>query len=137
MKIHFIALIRGGREHQQFFEIIVNELKKFGEVTGEHIASPDLFQHGETSLLAKEILERETKNIENSDVIVAEATTPSLGVGYLLAKASTLNKKILVLYHGENDLLLSAPIKGGSNIKVKIYNSTENIKTILERYFQE
>ncbi len=45
-------------------------------------------------------------------MVVAEATTPSLGVGYEVAKAESLNKNILCIYRSNKTKRLSAMLDG-------------------------
>lgn len=136
MKIYFAGSIRGGRSQIQRFKKIIEELKKYGQVFGEHIQNEDLSIYGETSLASDEILEREKKMIFESDVVVAEVSTPSLGVGYLLSHASDLNKKIFAMYEGEDSLKLSAIIKGDKNIRVVLYKNDNNIEEQVKNLFK-
>ena len=67
-------------------------------------------------------------------MVVAEVTTPSLGVGYELAKAE-VSKKILCLYRKQEGKSLSAMISGNSNMHVAIYKDLSDIEKILEVFF--
>ncbi|HAZ28893.1 MAG TPA: nucleoside 2-deoxyribosyltransferase, partial [Candidatus Magasanikbacteria bacterium] len=89
MNIFFTAAIRGGREHQRNYQTIVSLLKTHGTVFSDHVAN-DMPRHGETAISVEEVHARELERMEKSDVIVADVTTPSLGVGYLVGQASRL-----------------------------------------------
>ena len=52
----------------------------------------------ENSLNDSEILERDMEWLSQSQVVVAEVTQPSLGVGFEIARAITLNKPVLCLF---------------------------------------
>ena len=65
---------------------------------------------GENSLTDTEIFERDMAWIEESDVVVAEVTTPSLGVGYELGQAESMGKKIICLFRKVEGKRLSAMI---------------------------
>jgi len=45
-----------------------------------------------------QILERDMDWLAKSQVVVAEVTQPSLGVGFEIARAITLNKPVLCLF---------------------------------------
>ena len=75
--------------------------------------------------------DRELDTLEKSDLVVAEVTTPSLGVGYLISQAINLNKKVIALYNGEDTLKLSAMIKGDKNIEICLYKTLEDVAEIL------
>lgn len=58
----------------------------------------------EKSLTDAEILERDMLWLQQSDVVVAEVTQPSLGVGFEIARAMTLNKPVLCLFRPSSGL---------------------------------
>ena len=130
-KIFFIGSIRGGRIAQPQYVEIVEVLKQYGTVFSEHVADKSLGEYGETDLEKEEIHDREIEKLKESDVVVAEVTTPSLGVGYLISQAISLNKKVIALYSGEDTLKLSAMIKGDKNVKVHLYRTPEDLIAIL------
>ncbi len=132
MKIFFTWSIRGGRENQPQFAYIVEVLKQYGEVLSEHIGSTNLPQFGETALTGKQIRHRELERLAQSDIVVAEVTTPSLWVGYLLGHATSLGKKVIALYHDESMLKLSAIIKGDELIAPYTYQNKEDVEKLFE-----
>ena len=76
------------------------------------------------------------KWLTESDVIVAEVSTPSLGVGYEVAKAEEMGKKILCLYRPTPERKLSAMIAGNKHVAVIEYQTIEELKKILSRFFR-
>ncbi len=136
MKIFFAGSIRGGRIEQPQYKQIVELLKKYGVVSSEHIGDDELSEYGETHLSDKEILEREMQELKNSDIVVAEVTTASAGVGYLIAQASVLGKKVIAFYNREDTLRLSSIIKGDKNITIHTYDTIEDLKKILGSEFE-
>ena len=52
----------------------------------------------EKNLNDAEILERDMQWLSQCQVVVAEVTQPSLGVGFEIARAITLNKPVLCLF---------------------------------------
>lgn len=135
MKIYFAGSIRGGREYQHFYKEIIRQLADYGQVLTEHIGSDALTSAGESELSDRGIYERDVAWIESADVIVAEVTNPSLGVGYELGKAESLGKKILCLFNTENTNSLSAMVSGNKNFTLKTYRNEGDIEKILKSFF--
>ena len=135
MNIFFIGSIRGGRADQPRYASIVKKLEQYGSVYSEHVSDETLSEYGETSLSASEILEREFDTLRKCDVVVAEVTTPSLGVGYLIACATSFEKKVIALYCGEDTLKLSAIIKGDPSVEVYTYKDEKDMENIFKKAF--
>lgn len=135
MKIFFTGSVRSGRENQPQFEYIVQELRKHGTVYWQHIAFETLPQHGETSLSSKDILKREKQEINNSDIVIAEVSSASLWVWYLLAYASSQGKKIIALHNNTSELSLSAIIKWDQNIEVLQYLDKDDFLAQCAHFF--
>jgi 2'-deoxynucleoside 5'-phosphate N-hydrolase len=114
MKIYFAGSIRGGRDDQELYFSIINELGNYGQVLTEHIGKKELTNVG--------------------DVVVAEVTTPSLGVGYELGLAESLNKKIVCLFRKTGDKKLSAMVSGNGYMEVCKYNTIEDIVDIFSKH---
>ena len=127
MKIYFAGSISGGRDNQSIYLEIINYLKTKGKVLTEHIANSNLSSYGETNLTREEIYTRDVAWIKESDVLIAEVTQVSLGVGYELGLAESLNKKIICLYREKEGKRLSAMISGNKNFKVIIYKKIEEV----------
>ena len=121
-KIYFAGSIRGGRNDIDFYKKIINYLQLLGKVQNEHIKNYNITSLGETKKSNQEIYTRDLNWISSSDFMVAEVSNPSLGVGFEIAKAIELNKKILCLYRVQEDKNLSAMIAGCPDIQVKEYS---------------
>ncbi|XP_037128129.1 2'-deoxynucleoside 5'-phosphate N-hydrolase 1 isoform X2 [Syngnathus acus] len=97
MKIYFCASIRGGRDDARLYEHIVKTLGKFGKVLTEHVGDSNLSHTGE-GLDDGFIHDRDLDWLRQADVVVAEVTQPSLGVGYELGHAYLKKKDTLCLF---------------------------------------
>jgi nucleoside 2-deoxyribosyltransferase len=133
MQIYFAGSIRGGRNDQEIYSAIINLLKKYGLVLTEHIGDRKLFVTGEARD-NREIYDRDMQWIEVADVVVAEVTNPSLGVGYEIGKAEC-RKPILCLFREQEGKKLSAMISGNKNLTLREYKTTIDIGRILEEFF--
>ena len=132
MKIYFAGSIRGGREDKILYSRIIKNLQKYGTILTEHVGDQNLNEFGE-ELSDKLIYERDSSWIKESDLVVAEITRPSLGVGYEIGKAEELGKKILCLYR-ENNKRLSAMISGNENLIVLKYNTLNELFKNIENF---
>ena len=131
MKIYFAASIRGGRDDDDLYRALIIELARFGTVLTEHIAHPNDVERGMTD---REIYERDMGWLREADVMVAEVTTPSLGVGYELASAQQLGKQILCLFRPSSGRSLSAMISGAEELEVVEYDNLEEATTAIETF---
>ena len=133
MKIYFAGSIRGGRDDFALYFAVVEQLKDYGEVLTEHVGNVNLEAIGESGS-DKEIHDRDLAWLKTADCLVAEVTTPSLGVGYEIARASDSGKPILCLFRPTDGRTLSAMIAGSSGVIVREYQSPSDLKTILAEF---
>ena len=132
MEIYFAASIRGGRDDRQLYERLITFLNQQHHVLTEHIGNPNLTVNAESEMSDQEIRDRDIAWLTASDV-VAEATHPSLGVGYELAMAEQLKKPTIILYRPQV-ARLSAMIAGTSFFnRIYEYETVEEAAKILER----
>lgn len=132
LKIYFGGSIKGGRSKVEDYKKIVDYLKTIGTVLDEHVADPNLQSSGE-SITSTEIYNRDISWINECDILIAEVTVPSLGVGYEIGYAESLNKRIICLY--QNDESISAMIKGNNSITHISYDDVDELLTKLSTYF--
>lgn len=130
MKIYFAGSIRGGREDRDLYLEIINILKNYGEVLTEHVGNKELSSYGQTNMTDEEIYLKDTNWIRESDIVIAEVSTNSLGVGYEIAFAESLNKRTILLYREENDKRLSSMLKGNLKLEIITYSNVEELKNI-------
>ncbi|HEY8184747.1 MAG TPA: nucleoside 2-deoxyribosyltransferase [Pyrinomonadaceae bacterium] len=136
MRIYFAGSIRGGCQDAALYHDIVRLLQKHGEVLTEHVADAELRVLGQDIGDCK-IHDRDLDWLKKSDYLVAEVTTPSLGVGYEIGKATEWGKPVLCLYRQENGRSLSAMISGCKAATVRTYQSPAELTGILEEFFQD
>lgn len=135
MNIYFAGSIRGGREDKELYGEIIQLLSRYGTVLTEHISDKNLTEMGE-SLDSRKIYKRDVDWLSKADIIVAEVSTPSLGVGYEVAKAENMNKKIVCIYRNEGTKKLSAMIDGNPNIIKKEYGDIKDLELLLPSLLQ-
>lgn len=135
MKIYFAGSIRGGRDDKELYLEIINLLGKYGKVLTEHIGDKTLSAMGEDGPTDKYIYDRDMAWLNEADFVVAEVTTPSLGVGYEIGKIED-KKPTLCLYREQNGKRISAIIGGNKNVKIEKYRTIADLKSILEKFFK-
>jgi len=133
LRIYFAGSIRGGREDAALYRELIAFLSEKGEVLTEHVGAADVRER-EKDLSDREIYERDVALIRACDVLVAECTRPSLGVGYELAYAEAAGKPCLLLYRGEEGTL-SAMLSGNAAFPVYRYADADEAKRILDAAF--
>jgi nucleoside 2-deoxyribosyltransferase len=135
MKIYFAGSIRSGRQDAALYYEIVQQLQQFGEVLTEHVADTELGVLGQDIGDCK-IHDRDLDWLRNSDYLVAEVTTPSLGVGYEIGKATEWGKPVLCLYRPENGRLLSAMISGCQAAVVQTFQDAVELREVFGNFFE-
>ena len=135
MKIYYASSIRGfNSKEKSFFDTkIVEYLLHHGMVLGGSIINGTFNPFGVTNLDDAEIHDREVNWLKESDVLIAEVTYPSLGVGYVISNAIQNGNKILCLYR-PLEKELSAMIKGNKNLKVVEYHTIEEALSSIGKF---
>ena len=73
----------------------------------------------------EEIYNRDIKWLKECDIVVAEVSTPSLGVGYEIAYAEKLGKRIICIY--DENINISAMIGGNKKIELISYKDLDDL----------
>jgi len=123
MKIYFCGSIRGGREDVDTYQKLISYLQCFGDVLSAHVGDKNITVDGNEGLTDEEIYDRDLKWILESDVVIAECTVPSLGVGAEVTIASYEKKRVLCLFQNNNGRKLSAMVNGNKHPTKAYYNN--------------
>lgn len=134
MKIYFAGSIRGGRGDAKLYQALIADLQAYGEVLTEHVGASDV-EHTEKQLSEQEIHDRDMAWLSECDAMVAEVSTPSLGVGYEIGRGVEQHKKILCLFRPQSDKSLSAMIAGCDRLQLKKYRTLEAAKAAIDEFF--
>ena len=136
MKIYFAGSIRGGRQDAALYRQIVDLLKEHGDVLTEHVGTEDPTRT-ERSLSDETIYSRDMCWLEEADVLIAEVTVPSHGVGYEIARAEVLALPILCVNRPEPGQRVSALISGNPNVSLREYERLEQLGPILQAFLRD
>ena len=134
MTIYFAGSISGGRGDQAIYQQIVDLLKAHGTVMTEHFASATLTSAGE-NLSDRAIHDRDIEWLRKADVLVAEVTTPSLGVGYEIGRAVEWGKRIICLHRPSAGRRLSGMIAGSQGVETHEYASADDLGSLFPKLF--
>ena len=134
MKIYFAGAIRGGREDVTLYLELVELLRTYGTVLTEHVADKQVTEFGE-SMDDCAIHDRDLAWLKEADCLVAEVTTPSLGVGFEIGKATEWGLRILCLFRPSAGRALSALIAGSDRVAVREYKSAADVEAIFDDFF--
>lgn len=131
LKIYFAGSIRGGRGDAARYQALIQFLSTFGTVLTEHVGDPELTAVGDDGPNDPAIHDRDMAWLRSCDLIVAEVTLPSLGVGYELGWACALGKPVLALYRLQPGKRLSAMIAGSAGIVTAAYSTLPQAQQII------
>jgi nucleoside 2-deoxyribosyltransferase len=131
MTIYFAGSIRGGRDDQAIYGEIIRLLRNFGTVATELVGDANITMGGENAP-DREIHDRDISWLRSADVIVAEVTAPSLGVGYEIGRAVEWGKRVICLYRPAPDRKLSGMIAGCDGVTVLEYTETGQLAPMLQ-----
>ena len=123
LSLYFAASIRGGRQEIDSYNKLITHLSKYGSVLTEHIVLPSTFEEGQSDIF---IHDRDVTWLKSCDIVIADVTVPSLGVGYEIALAVQLQKPVLCLNNIEKNPNLSAMISGCQKIVMGNYSSIKD-----------
>ncbi len=136
MNIYFAGAIRGGRNDAELYLAIIQFLTTYGTVLTEHVGDEALLLE-EQFLSEEAIFKRDMEWLAEADLVIAEVSTPSLGVGYELAVAEQMNIPCFCLFRKEEDKKLSAMIGGNSFFQVIHYHDFPEAKKIISHLMQQ
>lgn len=127
MNIYFAGSIRGGRMDTELYHRIILYMQKTDNVLTKHVGDLKM-QENATD---KEIFIRDTAWLRKADILIAECTSPSHGVGYELAYAEKHNIPVHIFYRG--GINLSAMLTGNPYFNIHPYVDEAEIYLELDK----
>jgi len=137
MKIYFAGSIRGGREDAALYSQLIEILRNYGEVLTEHVGDQTLSSLGDDGPSDRFIHDRDLEWLQAADVIVAEVTTISMGVGYEIGRAVEAGKPVLCLFRPDSGRNLSAMISGCPSLELVNYNTLDEAQQSIENFMKK
>lgn len=137
MNIYFACSITGGRELEAVYQQIVAALTADGhEIPTSHLAKTEVVEN-EHKLTPQYVYERDVNWIKNCDILVAEVSVPSHGVGYEIGLALNIGKPALCIFQeGRN---ISKMISGNPNplLVLRSYSTLEEALSIARNFLKK
>jgi len=119
MNIYFACSITGGRKDELHYQNIVDCLLDEGhEVPTASLANEEVIIF-EGLVDPEEVFLRDTTWIQDCDILIAEVSTPSHGVGYEIGYALYLGKPVICLHQVEASV--SKMLTGNPDPKLQIF----------------
>lgn len=124
--IYFSGSISGGRADAPLYRRMIDALEAegfhvlAGAVAAEHVSD------GGEALEASAIFERDMRWLEEADILVAEVSTPSTGVGYEIAVARYVREiPVICLYRPAFTKRCTAMVAGDRGLTLIEYAEVE------------
>lgn len=134
MNIYFSGSIAGGRDKVSDYAKIVEILNEYGNILTMHVADSKLGKI-EKGITSEEIYQRDINWLKESDIVFAEITIPSLGVGYELSYAENRNIPVICMY--EKNINVSRMITGNKNFIQIPYEKVEELREKIQEIMKE
>ena len=135
-KVYFAGSIRGGRADAELYRRMISFIMQTDDVLTEHVGDPSLSVW--ESADGREdcrIYAQDTAWLRECDLVIAECTAPSLGVGYELAYAEKLGKPVHIFYR-KSQSELSAMLTGDPYFAIHRYESWSELEPLLKEALQ-
>ena len=142
LTIYFAGAISGGRADVAHYRSVVEALTADGHrVLAGAVASEEVTAHGE-ALDPCAIFTRDLGWLSEADVIVAEVSVPSTGVGYEIAAARyRFGIPVVALYRAGHTKRCSAMVAGDAGVELIEYEDAEEmlerLRSALAKYRPE
>ena len=136
MKIYFSGSISGGREHEAIYQHLVAHLQALGHhVLSAHVADPIALE-AEKDRAPREVFERDVNWVKDCEAMIAEVSTPSLGVGYEYGLAVQLGKPVLCVHR--TGVRLSKMITGNPapNLTLAVYSAEAELDDQVDAFLK-
>ena len=139
-KIYFCGSISGGREKAVDYQKMMDNCKKVGVVLTEHVADEVLeVKNGQrfySDVPEIQTYLRDVDWIREADFVIADISVPSIGVGYEIGFAESIEKPILCIYDKNSAKTASMMITGNQNIMFREYETVEEANRIIDEFME-
>lgn len=131
-KVYFAGSIRGGRADAELYGRVIRHIQEEHIVLTEHIGDLSLSKLEDVENSDVAIYEQDTAWLREADLLIAECTTPSLGVGYELAYAESHNIPVHIFYD-KSRARLSAMLAGDKYFHIHPYVGEEDLLQMVDK----
>ena len=132
MKVYFAGSIRGGRADAALYRRMIAHIQKTDLVLTEHVGAAQLAESPSDAA----IYAQDAAWLREAELLIAECSCPSLGVGYELAYAEAHGKSVHILYD-RTRTALSAMLAGNPAFHLHPYERRDQIEALLDEILRE
>ena len=130
-KIYFAGSIKGGRADAELYKRMIEYLQREHIVLTEHIGDLSKSKLEDAPNKEVAVYEQDTAWLREADIVIAECSPPSLGVGYEMAYAERFGKEVHIFYDASR-IVLSFMLSGDDYFHIHPYHSEDEIYPILD-----
>lgn len=130
MKIYFCGSMTFDHSKASDYQKMIEKLESYGEVLNKFVGN-DKVKEFEPSYVFK----RDTSNLDISDLLVADVTVVSTGVGFEIGYFTTKNKPMLILYD-KTKPVPSASVRGIVNSCVDNYSNIDEALLKIDEFMK-
>jgi nucleoside 2-deoxyribosyltransferase len=119
VNIYLACTVRGDRGRLSAVRAIAALLERYGHTVMTHHLLSDDVDAAESALGQREVFERDVRWLERADLLIAEASGSSYGVGfevgYVLGRSQPSGRRVIVLYDAARAAQVSRLITGNTH----------------------
>ena len=140
MNIYLACTVRGDRGAVAVLRTVADRL----EAAGHHVLTRHLLDDNvdaaESALTEREVFARDMTWLSSADVVIAEASGSSYGVGfevgYVLGRSDVTNQRVLLLYNDDRRSAVSRLIVGTDHPRctVHAYHQAADLLPVITRF---
>jgi len=134
MKIYFACSITGGREFESVYQEMVAALLQ----DGHQVPTAHLVESGvgavEAGIDPLTVYARDVDWIRTSDVLIAEVSVPSHGVGYEIGFALGIGKPVLCVYQAGRKVSKMITGNPDANLQVTAYQDSADATRVIRDF---
>lgn len=133
MNIYLACTVRGDRSAVTALRGLVTSLEAAGHVVLTKHLLDDNVESAESQLTERQVYERDIAWLEACDVLIADASGSSFGVGfevgYVLARSERTRQRVLLLYNASREHAVSRLIVGNAHPRCEVqkYENPEDL----------
>ena len=139
MQIYLACTVRGDRGAVAGLRALVSTLESAGHTVCTKHLLDDNVDAAETALTERAVYERDVAWLEACDILVAEASGSSFGVGfevgYVLGRSGRTEQRVILLYRGDRRDQISRLIAGNAHPRCEVL-TYENPDDLIVRVSQ-
>lgn len=137
MNIYFAWSIRWAKKAQKYYKKIVEHIRQYGDILTEHVAhaykNPEKYNIAVTK---KDIFQADIALMPKANVMIAEVSAPSHGVGWEICYAQHVRKIPILCLHLK-DVDVSAMIEGNPYLTLQSYKDIKEAKKIIDHFLKK